>query len=437
MATRLLNTQRIVNLSSDPASGTAGEIYYNTVANALKFYNGSTWGEFGGGSGTVTSVGVSVPTGLSVANSPVTTSGTIAISLASGYTIPTTAALDAKAPLASPTFTGTVTLPTVSASGVFTTSNYINRTTANGNSSWLQQDGTGRVHWYWNTLGGTSPTFTNAGEDASAITQHITLNGNGGSVFFRSANGVGASAGGPITWTTTLYVDLNTITFKGTPLALTSGATFTGTVIAPAATTTLAPLRLPHGTAPSSPTNGDIWTTTTGLFARINGITEQYAKLASPAFTGTVSASTIDASNGILVEAYTKDDITTRTDGGFFQTATATTAEGWPETTNSWYHLISSTHSNTSNYYSLQLAAPFYSNALYFRSTNGVGTTSWTKVGTAATYYQISAPSSPATGDIWVDSDETYVAINSNDYVLKSEIDNYVFNSFFLSGLIS
>lgn len=43
----------------------------------------------GGGSGTVTSVGVSVPTGLSVTNSPITTNGTIAIGLQSGYSIPT------------------------------------------------------------------------------------------------------------------------------------------------------------------------------------------------------------------------------------------------------------------------------------------------------------------------------------------------------------
>jgi len=41
--------------------------------------------------GTVTSVAVSVPTGLSVSGSPITSSGTIAISLQSGYSIPTTA----------------------------------------------------------------------------------------------------------------------------------------------------------------------------------------------------------------------------------------------------------------------------------------------------------------------------------------------------------
>ena len=54
----------------------------------------------------------------------------------------------------------------------------------------------------------------------------------------------------------------------------TGAATFAGTVIAPAATASLAPLRIPHGTAPTSPTDGDMWTTTAGLFIRINGVTK-------------------------------------------------------------------------------------------------------------------------------------------------------------------
>lgn len=41
-------------------------------------------------SGTVTSVGMTVPTGLSVSGSPITSSGILAISFASGYSIPTT-----------------------------------------------------------------------------------------------------------------------------------------------------------------------------------------------------------------------------------------------------------------------------------------------------------------------------------------------------------
>jgi len=50
----------------------------------------------GGGSGTVESVAMTVPTGLSVSGSPITTTGTLAVTLSSGYVIPTQAALDAK-----------------------------------------------------------------------------------------------------------------------------------------------------------------------------------------------------------------------------------------------------------------------------------------------------------------------------------------------------
>lgn len=44
----------------------------------------------GGGSGTVTSISMSVPTGLDVTGSPITTSGTFAVTYSVGYAIPTT-----------------------------------------------------------------------------------------------------------------------------------------------------------------------------------------------------------------------------------------------------------------------------------------------------------------------------------------------------------
>ncbi len=47
----------------------------------------------------------------------------------------------------------------------------------------------------------------------------------------------------------------------------------TGLVTTAASTTSSAGIRLPHGAAPTTPTNGDLWSTTTGLFARINGAT--------------------------------------------------------------------------------------------------------------------------------------------------------------------
>lgn len=40
-----------------------------------------------------------------------------------------------------------------------------------------------------------------------------------------------------------------------------------------ASTTTRASIKLPHGAAPTSPVDGDMWTTTAGLYVRINGVT--------------------------------------------------------------------------------------------------------------------------------------------------------------------
>lgn len=49
--------------------------------------------------------------------------------------------------------------------------------------------------------------------------------------------------------------------------------TATGLTLAAASTTGAAGLRLPHGVAPSAPVDGDTWTTSAGLYSRINGAT--------------------------------------------------------------------------------------------------------------------------------------------------------------------
>src|SRR5208337_3779655 len=53
-----------------------------------------------------------------------------------------------------------------------------------------------------------------------------------------------------------------------------------------ASVTGTAGINVPHGTAPTSPVNGDVWTTTAGLFARINGVTVgPYVSAASSLFS--------------------------------------------------------------------------------------------------------------------------------------------------------
>ena len=89
--------------------------------------------------------------------------------------------------------------------------------------------------------------------------------------------------------------------------------------------------------------------------------------------------------SSFIAEAVVKDDITTRTAGGFFETNTATTSEGWPVTSNNWFHLLNSTHSNTANYYSMQFAGDFFNQNLYHRNTNNNGSQTWSKVWTEST----------------------------------------------------
>lgn len=52
--------------------------------------------------------------------------------------------------------------------------------------------------------------------------------------------------------------------------------TFRSEVVTAASTTSLAGLNIPHGSAPTSPVDGDMWTTTAGAFIRINGVTKTF-----------------------------------------------------------------------------------------------------------------------------------------------------------------
>ncbi len=64
-----------------------------------------------------------------------------------------------------------------------------------------------------------------------------------------------------------------------------------------AATTSLASLNIPHGVAPTVPVNGDMWTTTAGLFVQINGST--VALGAGGGIGGSIAANQVAVGSGV------------------------------------------------------------------------------------------------------------------------------------------
>lgn len=79
---RMTTAQR--NAIASPATGL---LIVNTSSSSIDLYNGSSWLSLAAGSvGTVTSVALTVPSWLSVSGSPVTSSGTLAVTAASGQT---------------------------------------------------------------------------------------------------------------------------------------------------------------------------------------------------------------------------------------------------------------------------------------------------------------------------------------------------------------
>jgi hypothetical protein len=97
------------------------------------------------------------------------------------------------------------------------------------------------------------------------------------------------------------YVDDAVTTASGN-YVLKSGDTMTGKLTLPAGTTGSASLNIPHGAAPTTPVNGDLWTTTTSLIGRINGTTRTFYHNGNLA---TVSQAEAEAGTATSTRAWT------------------------------------------------------------------------------------------------------------------------------------
>ena len=102
----------------------------------------------------------------------------------------------------------------------------------------------------------------------------FTANVDGSYLFFAGAGNydITTSAGGMPNPFTLTDVALGGSSSGGSFLPL-AGGTLSGTLTLAPSTTTLIPLVIPPGVAPTTPVNGSVWTTNLGVFAFINGTT--------------------------------------------------------------------------------------------------------------------------------------------------------------------
>lgn len=188
-----------------------------------------------------------------------------------------TATLAGKAPIASPTFTGKVTTATSGALGAgFTLPPGAQPTTPVNGDVWLTA---ASLEYYTSGVVHTvaalqrANTFT-AANQFNNTTIFRTSDTGGASLRMPHGTAPTSPTNGDM-WTTTAGVLARINGATVGPFMSGASPTFTGKATTAASASGGAGFNLPHGAAPTSPVNGDVWTTTAGVFARLNGATVQ------------------------------------------------------------------------------------------------------------------------------------------------------------------
>ncbi|OBQ40855.1 MAG: hypothetical protein AN484_22075 [Aphanizomenon flos-aquae WA102] len=225
------------------------------------------------------------------------------------------AAASTYAPLASPSFTGlatfdnstnyALTLPSGTA-GYYSSASSGVYSIFNASTEVIRLSSGGIKYPDGNTQSVAFPGFTGYAPLASpALTGNVTITSNStGAALFIEQAGTGniLTLHDQAADTTFVAIDQN------------------GKVNTIPSVTASAGFNVPHGAAPTTPVNGDIWTTTSGLFMRQNGTTQQYVDLAgtqtingaktfsnaSLTFGNATAASTVNIASGASGSAITK-----------------------------------------------------------------------------------------------------------------------------------
>jgi hypothetical protein len=257
---KISSTQTITSLTLSGGSGitvdgSVSTLSANSAVGWIYISSISTWIRTdliasGGGSGTVTSVGLSLPSIFSVSGSPVTSSGTLTASLATQ---------NANVFFAGPT-SGSAAAPTfrslVAADLPFYYSGGHTVTTS----------GLGSIALGSATGGNISATNNGAFAVGSATTGNITASGAGSFAWGDAISATNTHSFALGVGYTNSSANTFTVGFGLASLSIN-----TTSVTLAACQSSYTPLIIPNGTtAPSSPSTGALWTTSNGLYYQVD-----------------------------------------------------------------------------------------------------------------------------------------------------------------------
>lgn len=254
--------------ASRPTAGVAGRVFWSTDTEVLYYDNGVAWKTVGGtafarvdqantftANQTITDVNIilSATTGTKIGTA---TSQKLSFFNATPIVQPSGSILTALANLgliATPSLASTALSDTAALaylSGATFTGDVVVNTGASAGRVQLSTNAGITAAYYWQTAAVSrwvmrKNSDAESGSDAGSTLELLRLN---------DAGTVGITI-----WT--INRATGATTYTGALYTVASAAGGTG-------------FRLPHGTAPSSPVNGDIWTTSAGMFVRINGVTK-------------------------------------------------------------------------------------------------------------------------------------------------------------------
>jgi hypothetical protein len=280
----------VMSASADPTVPTlaAGDIYYFSTDKTIRIYDGSAWVGLANLSVSQTFSASKTFTGGAVFNSAITGNNTINLTGTSASSV-------------AGTWTATALIPS-GLTGATSSSRYVGATTGGAPGSGTFSTGdfiidrTGGI--YICTSGGTPGTWTAVSGSLSYATTSEIANVDHASESAGASSTVARGDHKHDVNSATAVVLSGTSAGAGssTSLAL---ADHQHSIVFPAGASGTPSLRMPHGSAPSSPTNGDVWTTTAGLFLRQNGTTVSFVDTVNTqsgiagdkTFTGTLTSS--------------------------------------------------------------------------------------------------------------------------------------------------